>query len=142
MTMTADELEALVAKAGHGKMIIEAGANSHCFDGRLCVNGECIGFVELDLDGYSEDGSPEGTVSPDADLICKLWNNAPALIADRRENERLKQAGQTLADAAAAAIHGLPEMLERNALSDEEGMVPQIEMALETWRKAALEPRP
>ena len=52
------------------------------------------------------------------------------------ENERLREAGSVLADAAAAAIYGLPEMLEANALSDDEGMVRQIEMALTAFRAA------
>ena len=76
------------------------------------------------------------------DSVRTNTENCRQRDALKAENERLKAYGQVLADAAAAAIHGLPEMLEQNALSDEEGMVAQIEMALATWRDIALEPRP
>lgn len=55
---------------------------------------------------------------------------------EREAGEKMREASNALADAAAAAIYGLPEMLEANALSDEEGMVRQLEMALASYRRA------
>ena len=61
---------------------------------------------------------------------------APALM---EEGARLAlEAMRPLAHAAASAIYGLPEMLERNALTDEEGMISEIKMALAGFR--ALDP--
>jgi hypothetical protein len=61
---------------------------------------------------------------------------APALM---EAGARLAlEAMRPLAHAAASAIYGLPEMLERNALTDEEGMISEIKMALAGFR--ALDP--
>lgn len=76
---------------------------------------------------------------------------AATVIAEakaRWEREALEMAARmrgALEDAKqslALAIYGLPEMLENNALSDEEGMVPALQAAIERMEAAIKEPRP
>lgn len=76
----------------------------------------------------------------EAEMLCRFLNarDFPAAALMEQGARLALEAAAPLTDAAAAAIYGLPEMLERNALSDDEGMVKQIEMALTAF--SALDP--
>ena len=58
------------------------------------------------------------------------------LTSLKAENERLREALEDAKQSLSVAIYGLPEMLESNALSDEEGMVPSLEAAVSRMDEA------
>lgn len=100
-------LEQLSAAAAQGTMDIAAGANCHCFDGRLVVGGKCIAFVSGD---QTEDDDGEFHIIADADgqFIAELWNayRTGQLVAVQPEQPTCmlcagKCRGHSLADSKA-----------------------------------------
>jgi hypothetical protein len=68
------ELAALDRAATQGFMEAFPGANSHCFEARLVVGGECVAFAD-GMPHYAADGDVIGIdLSPDAEFLMTLWN--------------------------------------------------------------------
>lgn len=109
-------------------------------------SGEAFCAEHREEIGLREAPSPD--VMELAEEVVRTWplplkgakEAAANVIAEakaRWEREALERAARmrgALEDAKqslALAIYGLPEMLENNALSDEEGMVPALQAAVE-----------
>lgn len=101
------------------------------------------GWASLDASGPACDdcGASAGQISSDLADNIKAWNTRAALAASGLEalQARVKVLEGALEDgkqSLAVAIYGLPDMLERNALTDDEGMVGQLQAAVERMDEA------